>query len=185
MDKLVCLNHNLLKNLPTCKLINFNLIASYFPQNCSVLIREEGEAAFLSFVEMVFNSTILCIDDDVDDLAFIQEAVRSYERAFDVMEAKDGEEAIAFLNEAKANGHLPRLIIMDINMPKMDGKKAVQLIKADKELSTIPLVVFTTSSNLLDKRYFESYNVQYITKPYQYLAFTKKVAEILSQIATI
>jgi CheY-like chemotaxis protein len=132
---------------------------------------------------MVFNSTILCIDDDIDDMAFIQEAIKSYETAFEVTEAENGEQALAYLNEAKTNGFLPCLIIMDINMPKMDGKKAIQLIKADKDLSTIPLVVFTTSSNISDKRYFELYNVQYITKPNHYSAFRKKVTEMLSQIA--
>jgi CheY-like chemotaxis protein len=132
---------------------------------------------------MVFNSTILCIDDDIDDMAFIQEAIKSYETAFEVTEAENGEQALAYLNEAKTNGSLPCLIIMDINMPKMDGKKAIQLIKADKDLSTIPLVVFTTSSNISDKRYFELYNVQYITKPNHYSAFRKKVTEMLSQIA--
>ena len=88
---------------------------------------------------------------------------------------------MAYLNEAKAGGSLPCLIIMDINMPKMDGKKAIQLIKADKDLSAIPLVIFTTSSSLVDKRYFELYNVQYVTKPSHYSAFTKKVTEMLSQ----
>jgi CheY-like chemotaxis protein len=132
---------------------------------------------------MVFNSTILCIDDDIDDMAFIQEAIKSYETAFEVTEAENGEQALAYLNEAKTNGSLPCLIIMDINMPKMDGKKAIQLIKADKDLSTIPLVVFTTSSNISDKRYFELYNVQCITKPNHYSAFRKKVTEMLSQIA--
>jgi CheY-like chemotaxis protein len=116
-------------------------------------------------------------------MAFIQEAIKSYETAFEVTEAENGEQALAYLNEAKTNGSLPCLIIMDINMPKMDGKKAIQLIKADKDLSTIPLVVFTTSSNISDKRYFELYNVQYITKPNHYSAFRKKVTEMLSQIA--
>jgi CheY-like chemotaxis protein len=131
---------------------------------------------------MVFNSTILCIDDDIDDMAFILEAIKSYETAFEVTEAENGEQALAYLNEAKTNGSLPCLIIMDINMPKMDGKKAIQIIKADSDLSTIPLVVFTTSSNISDKRYFELYNVQYITKPNHYSAFRKKVTEMLSQI---
>ena len=129
---------------------------------------------------MVFNSIILCIDDDLDDLAFIQEAIKLHKTSFDVIEAKDGEEALAYLQHAKTNGSLPCLIIMDINMPKMDGKKAIQLIKADAHLSAIPLVVFTTSSNITDKKYFELYNVQYITKPNHYAAFTKKVMEMLS-----
>jgi len=132
---------------------------------------------------MTFNTTILCIDDDVDDMALILEAIRLHETDFDVIEAKNGEQAIAYLNEAKTNGGLPCLIIMDINMPKMDGKKAIQLIKADKDLRSIPLVVFTTSSNGADKRYFELYNVQCITKPSHYSAFTQKVSEMLSQIS--
>jgi CheY-like chemotaxis protein len=134
---------------------------------------------------MTFSATILCIDDDIDDMAFMQEAIRLYQTNFDVVEAKNGEQGIDYLNEAKANGSLPCLIIMDINMPKMDGKKAIQLIKADKDLSTIPLVVFTTSSNIGDERYFELYNVQYITKPAHYSAFTKKVTEMLSQISNL
>ncbi len=102
---------------------------------------------------------------------------------FEVVEAKDGEQALAYLHQAKATGCLPCLIIMDINMPKMDGKKAIQLIKADKDLSTIPLFVFTTSSSHIDKSYFELYNVQYVTKPNHYLAFTKKVREMLAQVS--
>jgi two-component system response regulator len=70
---------------------------------------------------------------------------------------------------------------MDVNMPKMDGRKAIQIIKADKDLSTIPLFIFTTSSNIRDKRHFDLYDVQYITKPTQYSAFVQKVTEMLSQ----
>lgn len=129
---------------------------------------------------MVFSNTILCIDDDLDDLAFIQEAVRQYQTPFDVVEAKDGEQALDYLEKAKQNNALPCLIIMDINMPKMDGKKAIQLIKADEQLSLIPLVVFTTSSNNIDKQYFDLYDVAYITKPNHYTTFTEKVIEMLS-----
>jgi CheY-like chemotaxis protein len=73
---------------------------------------------------------------------------------------------------------------MDINMPKIDGRKAIQLIKEDKVLTRIPLVVFTTSSSSLDERYFELYQVQYITKPNQYQAFIRKVSEMLSSVIT-
>jgi len=140
--------------------------------------------AFFRFAGMALHPTILCIDDDMDDLGFMREAIRGHETPFEVVEAKDGEQAINWLNRAKANGVIPSLIIMDINMPKMDGRKTIQLIKADKELSIIPLVVFTTSSSTTDKRYFELYNVQYITKPDHYSEFTKKVIEILSRYST-
>jgi CheY-like chemotaxis protein len=131
---------------------------------------------------MTFSTTILCMDDDVDDLAFIREAIKNHSTPFNVVEAKNGEEGIAYLSHAKAIGVLPCLIIMDINMPKMDGRRAIQIIKEDKEISRIPLVVFTTSSSTLDKRYFELYQVEYITKPNQYQAFTNKVYEMLSHV---
>ncbi|SHF36957.1 response regulator [Flavisolibacter ginsengisoli] len=122
------------------------------------------------------------MDDDVDDLAFIREAIKNHSTPFTVVEAKNGEEGIAWLSHAKTIGVLPCLIIMDINMPKMDGRRAIQIIKEDKEISRIPLVVFTTSSSTLDKRYFELYQVEYITKPNQYQAFTNKVYEMLSHV---
>ncbi|HJW17962.1 MAG TPA: response regulator [Flavisolibacter sp.] len=131
---------------------------------------------------MTFSTTILCMDDDVDDLAFIQEAIKNHSTPFTVVEAKNGEEGIAWLYQAKASGVLPCLIIMDINMPKMDGRRAIQIIKQDEEISRIPLVVFTTSSSSLDKRYFELYQVDYITKPNQYQAFNNKVSEMLSHV---
>ncbi|HEX6333048.1 MAG TPA: response regulator [Flavisolibacter sp.] len=129
---------------------------------------------------MQFTSTILCVDDDVDDLLFLQEAIRSQGRTFEIMQLKDGEEALEFLQQAKSSGQFPCLIIMDINMPKMDGKKAVELIKLDETLSKIPLIIFTTSSSITDKRFFELYQVQYITKPHNYASFSGKVAEMLA-----
>jgi CheY-like chemotaxis protein len=133
---------------------------------------------------MNFSSTILCMDDDADDLAFIQEAIKNHNTSFSVVETKNGEEGLAFLNQARECGELPCLIIMDINMPKMDGRRTIQLIKEDEVLTRIPLVVFTTSSSSLDKRYFELYQVQYITKPNQYQAFIRKVSEMLSSVIT-
>ena len=125
------------------------------------------------------------MDDDSDDLAIIQEAIKTYSTTFTVVEAKNGEEGLDYLRRAKESGELPCLVIMDINMPRMDGRKAIQLIKEDHELSRIPLVVFTTSSSSIDKRYFELYQVQYITKPHQFQAFTNKVAEMLSTVVTV
>jgi CheY-like chemotaxis protein len=133
---------------------------------------------------MDFPSTILCMDDDADDLAFIQEAIKNHSTRFSVVEAKNGEEGLVYLYQSKESGQLPCLIIMDINMPKIDGRKAIQLIKEDKVLTRIPLVVFTTSSSSLDEQYFELYQVQYITKPNQYQAFIRKVSEMLSSVIT-
>jgi CheY-like chemotaxis protein len=134
---------------------------------------------------MGFAHTILCIDDDLDDLMFIREAINSHHKPFHMVEATDGKAAMEFLSLSKENGHLPCLIIMDVNMPKMNGKKTIPLIKADATLATIPMVIFTTSSNTADKQFFQEFDVHYFTKPNDYSAFVKKVKEMLSQYPQI
>ena len=72
---------------------------------------------------MGFVGEVLCIDDDQDDLLFMSEAISGHASGFKMIGVSDGQEALAYLEKAKASGKLPCLIIMDINMPKMDGKK--------------------------------------------------------------
>jgi CheY-like chemotaxis protein len=124
--------------------------------------------------------TVLCIDDDVDDLESIREALVSHGEPFQMVEAHNGEEALAYLLEAVEKGSLPSLIIMDINMPKMDGRKTVQHIKSEQKLRDIPLVVFTTSSGKADQEYFDGFGVRYLTKPSYFLDFTHTVKNILN-----
>jgi CheY-like chemotaxis protein len=137
------------------------------------------------FVWMGFAHTILCIDDDQDDLMFIREAINSHHKPFEMIEATDGKAAMDFLWLSKEKGALPCLIIMDVNMPKLNGKKTVPLIKADQTLSSIPMVIFTTSSNNADRLYFQQFDVHYFTKPNHYGEFVKKVKEMLSQYPQI
>ena len=134
---------------------------------------------------MGFVAEVLCIDDDQDDLLFMKEAIAGHRPEFSMVEVLDGSAALEFLNKAKKEDRLPCLIIMDINMPKMDGKKTIPFIKNDPVLSSIPLVVFTTSSNISDRRFFEDFDVIYITKPAHYEGFVKKVREMLEQFPRI
>ena len=131
---------------------------------------------------MGFVGEVLCIDDDQDDLLFMNEAISSHESGFTMVGVSDGQAALAYLENAKARNKLPCLIIMDINMPKMDGKKTIPHLKKDPVLRTIPLVVFTTSSNQTDKNFFHEYQVTYITKPSQYEPFIKKINEMLTEL---
>jgi CheY-like chemotaxis protein len=134
---------------------------------------------------MGFISEVLCIDDDQDDLLFMSEAIAGHSPPYKMVGVSDGQQALDYLENAKKTGQFPCLIIMDINMPKMDGKKTIPHLKSDPLLSSIPLVVFTTSSNLADKSFFEKYKVTYITKPSQYQPFIKKIKEMLSELPGI
>lgn len=129
---------------------------------------------------MRFVSTILCVDDDEDDLFFIKEAISSRGHQFNIVEANNGLDALNFLKDALAKEQLPCLIIMDMNMPKMDGKQTIKKIKELDGLAKVPVAVFTTSSNLDDKKYFESAGVHFITKSFDYKVFTKEIVDLLA-----
>lgn len=122
---------------------------------------------------------ILCVDDDDDDRILIMEAISSFDDPFQIIEMKNGLDAVEYLMHNKENHLLPTLIIMDINMPKMDGRQAIHVIKRDQILSSIPIAVFTTSSDQSDKDYFENQGVHFITKPCDYKIFVKKITDLL------
>jgi CheY-like chemotaxis protein len=109
--------------------------------------------------------TILYIDDDPDDRLLLQEAVQLINGRHRLLEALDGEEGLAQLEQMKNNNELPCLIVLDINMPRLDGRQTLNRIRKDVRLSNIPIVIFSTSDSLMDRRFFQDKNVEYITKP--------------------
>ena len=134
---------------------------------------------------MPFTSTILCVDDDEDDLLFIRQVISAQDHAFLIEEANNGWEAMSFLQEALARDLLPCLVIMDMNMPRMDGRETIHRMKEHEQLARIPIVVFTTYSQAADKRYFESRGIHFITKPFHYKDFTRQIIELLSFCADL
>jgi len=134
---------------------------------------------------MPFTSTILCVDDDEDDLFFIKEIIKSQGHSFEIEEARNGWDALNYLQESLSKQLLPCLIIMDMNMPRMDGKQTIHKIKEDGELARIPIVVFTTSSNTTHKKYFEGQGIRFITKPFDYKIFTGEIINLLTYCADL
>ncbi len=76
-------------------------------------------------------------------------------------------------------GDLPCLIIMDINMPQMDGKEALAVIKKNEDLIDLPVVIFSTSNSPIDKLYCTNFGVNLITKPDNVLNLQKEIKGIL------
>ena len=134
---------------------------------------------------MAFVPVILCVDDDEDDLFFIKEIIQSQGHSFKIEEAKNGVDALQYLQDGLLKGQLPCLIIMDMNMPRMDGKQTISKIKENEQLSKVPIVVFTTSSNATHQKYFESQGIQFITKPFDYKVFTKEIINLLAFCADL
>lgn len=123
--------------------------------------------------------TILCVDDDSDDLQLLHETLKDTREDFEVIEARNGKQALDLLQNLKNDGDSPALIIMDINMPVLNGKETLSMIKNDEKLKAIPVVVFTTSGSESDKSFCLCHGVEMITKPPTYHNFKSVVQKLL------
>lgn len=111
---------------------------------------------------------ILMADDDADDRMLTKEALAESRVLNDLRFVEDGEELMDFLNRRGEFADAPRpgLILLDLNMPRKDGREALKEIKADPTLRRIPIVVMTTSK--AEEDIFRSYDLgasSFITKP--------------------
>lgn len=125
---------------------------------------------------------VLLVEDSPGDVRLTQEALRDANRAIHLHVAEDGVEAMAFLTR-EGPEHLlaprPDLILLDLNLPRMDGREVLALIKAHESLKSIPVIILTTSQSDVD--ILKSYQLQancYLSKPVQLDAFESLVKSI-------
>lgn len=115
--------------------------------------------------------TILMADDDADDREFTRSAMQESRLANDLRCVEDGEELLDYLHRRgryadPKDSPRPGLILLDLNMPRLDGREALREIKADPKLKSIPVVVLTTSKT--EEDILRSYNLGancFVTKP--------------------
>jgi chemotaxis family two-component system response regulator Rcp1 len=124
---------------------------------------------------------VLLVEDSPGDVRLTQEAFRDVNKSVQLHVAFDGVEAMAFLRHQGPHIHAPRpdLILLDLNLPKMDGREVLAHIKGDESLKTIPTVILTTSEAEGD--IVKSYQLQancYLVKPVQFDAFEILVKSI-------
>jgi CheY-like chemotaxis protein len=129
---------------------------------------------------MTQKNTILWADDDGDDLLLMKEILLKNDRNYNIIEVRNGKEALDFLQQSKKTSGLPALIILDINMPILDGKETLSILKKTEEYKSIPVVVFTTSNSELDKLFCKKHQVEMITKPPHYKSLEKAVLKLLN-----
>jgi CheY-like chemotaxis protein len=120
--------------------------------------------------EEINTISILLADDDPDDRMLAQEALEENKLANDLHFVENGEELLDFLYQrgkfTPETAPRPGLILLDLNMPKKDGREALREIKADPNLRRIPIIVLTTSKT--EEDIYKSYDLgvsSFITKP--------------------
>ncbi len=86
---------------------------------------------------------ILVVDDSCADVRLLREAVQEQGIVADLLAVEDGEQALAYL----ANGPRPDLVLLDLNLPRVDGREVLTAMKDDPELRAIPVIVLSTSSS--------------------------------------
>jgi CheY-like chemotaxis protein len=123
---------------------------------------------------------VLLVDDDDADLALIAEAFDAHRLPSQLHVVHDGVEALAYLRSGdEGSAPRPDMILLDLNMPRMDGREVLAVVKQDPELASIPVVVFTTSDQPADIiSSYTRYANAYVTKPMDLDAFTAAVDSI-------
>lgn len=127
---------------------------------------------------------ILIVEDSQDDLDMTLRALRKANLANRIQVARDGVEALEFLfcegpHATRQFGHGPKLVLLDLKLPRVSGKEVLERIKSDPRTKAIPVVVLTSSRE--QKDVVESYNLgvnSYIVKPVDFEGFSAAVQEL-------
>jgi two-component system response regulator len=127
---------------------------------------------------------ILLVEDNPDDMDMTLRALRKAHLANRIQVARDGAEAIDFIFGTGAHAgrkieNVPKVILLDLKLPKVDGIEVLRRVKGDPRTKTIPVVVLTSSKEQPDVR--ECYNLgvnSYIVKPVNFESFAGAVAEL-------
>ena len=109
---------------------------------------------------------ILLVDDDPEDRAIIEDAMDMIHSVKVLCFAENGEQALEFLEQQHSGRKLPCLIVLDLNMPKMNGTQTLRVLKSDERFKNIPVIIYSTSINPFEKEKCLDLGAEsYITKP--------------------
>jgi CheY-like chemotaxis protein len=124
---------------------------------------------------------VLLVEDDPGDVLMTKEAFEDYKLQNTLYVVNDGAEAMDFLRRQGEHADAPRpdLVLLDLNLPRMDGREVLQAIKSDPALASIPVVILTTSE--AEEDVLRSYSLHanaYVTKPVDFERFIQVVRQI-------
>lgn len=127
---------------------------------------------------------VLWADDDPTQIAWITEALTTHFPHLNLVVKNNGLEALDYLVDATFLDNPPCLIVLDINMPHVDGKHALISIICNPELKKAPVVLFSASESKMDQLFSRMYQVPLIRKPADEHSFKRTVIEIVREFCT-
>ena len=124
------------------------------------------------------NLKILLIEDDMIEVMKLNRSISKLEMNHKIIEANNGEEALKLLSK---KDNLPDIILLDLNMPKINGIEFLSILKSDDILKHIPTIILTTSNNQKDLiACYEIGIAGYVLKPLKYEEYVSKIENILA-----
>lgn len=121
---------------------------------------------------------VLYADDDVDDRAWVADACEQVAASLEIDFVENGRQVLDYLRSEK-DETLPGLIVLDINMPELDGRQTLQQIKATPQFKHIPVAVLTTAANRIDSEVCARLGAAvYLTKPASHAAWQKVIKDL-------
>ncbi len=129
--------------------------------------------------------TVFLVDDDQDDRFFLRQAIEEAGALVDIVEAENGLELLGLIRKddrIPGSQTLAALVLLDMNMPKMNGLETIAAIRADPSIATVPVVMISTSSNpnLIESAYRAGVD-NFITKPSSFEGFTDLSQQLISR----
>jgi CheY-like chemotaxis protein len=124
--------------------------------------------------------TIVYAEDDLDDLFIVKQAFEKHDH-IEVVHAPNGKKALLTLDEMMQKNCLPCLVILDINMPVMNGRETLQAIRNHPHLNSLAVVLFSTSNSPSDAEFAQKHDAVLITKPIEYSDLEKIAGTFVEQ----
>ena len=108
---------------------------------------------------------VLYADDDIDDLDFVRDAFKPHEKEIKLITFCRALELVRYISEQPVNEPSPCLVILDVDMPELNGREALKLLRKIDRYMQVPVILFTTSSSPHDEVYADCYKAGFFTKP--------------------
>ena len=127
---------------------------------------------------------IIFADDDADDLELVTGLFKQYNREVNVLKFKDGKEVLKFLDDFALKATLPQLIVLDINMPRINGMETLVAIREHPRFRRVPVVIYTTSASLSDQEFCDRYGASWVSKPSS-VEGVRQTAKVLAEFCEL